>query len=53
MEMPTPCDNCGEVFDLNDGHPCHNCNIVFCSECAGFTSAGWRCIRCSLTRDDE
>lgn len=35
MEMPTPCVNCGEWFDLNDGygstkwHP----NITICDAC--------------------
>lgn len=35
MEMPTPCQHCGEIFDLNDGygsekwHP----NIVICENC--------------------
>lgn len=36
MEMPTPCQHCGNWFDLNDGvgsekwHP----NTVICEECA-------------------
>ena len=35
MEMPTPCEHCGEIFDLNDGcgsekwHP----NTVICEKC--------------------
>ena len=35
MDMPTPCEHCGETFDLNDGfgsekwHP----NIVICEKC--------------------
>lgn len=35
MEMPTPCQRCGEWFDLNNGygskkwHP----NVVICSDC--------------------
>lgn len=35
MEMPTPCEHCGSIFDLNDGygsekwHP----NIVICEKC--------------------
>ena len=35
MEMPTPCEHCGEWFDLNDGygsekwHP----NTVICENC--------------------
>lgn len=35
MEMPTPCEHCGDLFDLNDGygsekwHP----NIVICEKC--------------------
>lgn len=36
FEMPTPCEHCGKIFDLNEGrgsekyHP----NIVICKECA-------------------
>lgn len=35
MEMPTPCEHCGKIFDLNDGyrsdkwHP----DITICSDC--------------------
>lgn len=35
MEMPTPCQHCGKIFDLNDGygsekwHP----NLVICENC--------------------
>jgi hypothetical protein len=35
MEMPTPCEHCSKIFDLNDGyrsekwHP----DIVICEEC--------------------
>jgi hypothetical protein len=35
MDMPTPCEHCGDVFDLNDGcgsdkwYP----NIVICEKC--------------------
>lgn len=35
MEMPTPCQHCGEIFDLNDGcrsdewYP----NTIICPEC--------------------
>jgi hypothetical protein len=46
MEMPTACDLCGEWFDLNDGHPCHKCHIVYCPQCARDTDDGWRCLRC-------
>lgn len=31
MEMPTPCNRCGDVFDLTDGVG-HN-NIVHCEPC--------------------
>ncbi len=36
IEMPTPCQHCGEIFDLNDGgasvkwYP----NTVICSNCS-------------------
>jgi hypothetical protein len=35
MEMPTPCNECDGIFDLNDGmqHP-RGTNIVICAECA-------------------
>lgn len=35
LEMPTPCEHCGDIFELNDGygsekwHP----NIVICEKC--------------------
>jgi hypothetical protein len=35
MEMPTPCQHCGEWFDLNDG--CHSVkwypNTIICEKC--------------------
>lgn len=39
MEMPTPCERCGEVFDLNDGRvsprsKATNTRIVICEQCA-------------------
>ena len=36
MKMPTPCENCGEVFDLHDGKgsPRRNRRIIICAECA-------------------
>lgn len=34
LEMPTPCEECGEVFDLHDGHRHPSRNIVICAECA-------------------
>lgn len=36
MEMPTPCENCDELFDLNDGKasPRRNRRIVICAKCA-------------------
>jgi hypothetical protein len=45
--MPTPCKACGEIFDLNDGKPCHKCHVVFCPDCARYTDEdGWRCYGC-------
>ena len=35
--MPTPCEACGKIFDLNDGKPCHKCHVVFCPDCARYT----------------
>lgn len=43
--MPTPCAICGDLFDLNDGHPCDVCNIVLCQRCASHGRDGWRCKR--------
>ncbi len=35
MEMPTPCQHCGEWFDLNDGCPSEKWypNTVICEKC--------------------
>lgn len=35
MEMPTPCQHCGETFDLNDGYGSLKWypNIVICTKC--------------------
>lgn len=35
MEMPTPCQQCGEVFDLNDGYGSEKWypNTVICENC--------------------
>ena len=35
MEMPTPCQNCKKIFDLNDGHGSKKWfpNTVICSDC--------------------
>ena len=35
LDMPTPCTECGEIFDLHDGrrNP-RGGNNVICSECA-------------------
>lgn len=35
MEMPTPCEHCGEIFDLNDGYPSEKWheNITICEKC--------------------
>ena len=47
MEMPCPCDVCGDWFDLNDGNPCHQCNKVFCTSCADCDDElGWICQSC-------
>lgn len=40
MEMPTPCNNCGELFDLHDGKvsprypPVGADRIIICESCA-------------------
>jgi len=35
MEMPTPCENCGDIFDLNDGRRSpRKQKIVICEPCA-------------------
>lgn len=47
MEMPCSCELCGDWFDLNDGHPCHKCNKVFCTDCAEDDDEhGWICDSC-------
>ena len=35
FEMPTPCQHCGEIFDLNDGFGSEKWypNTVICEEC--------------------
>lgn len=35
MEMPTPCHNCGEWFDLNEGSPSYKWfpSTIICSDC--------------------
>ena len=35
MEMPTPCEHCGQIFDLNDGYASNKWHegITICSEC--------------------
>lgn len=35
MEMPTPCQKCGDMFDLNDGYASNKwySNTTICSEC--------------------
>ena len=47
MEMPTPCNECGEIFDLNDGmrHP-RGTGIVICAECG-------RKIESEVEREEE
>lgn len=36
MEMPTPCQHCGKIFDLNDGHESNKWykDTVICEECS-------------------
>jgi Fe2+ or Zn2+ uptake regulation protein len=35
MEMPTPCEHCGEIFDLNDGYGSEKWHkdVVICEKC--------------------
>ena len=35
MEMPTPCNHCGKIFDLNDGYGSEKWypNIIICEPC--------------------
>lgn len=35
MEMPCPCSECGEWFDLNDGYPdeAGDSNTIICEDC--------------------
>lgn len=35
MEMPTPCQHCGEIFDLNDGYGSEKWypNTIICDAC--------------------
>ena len=35
MDMPTPCANCNEIFDLNDGYGSEKWypNITICEKC--------------------
>lgn len=48
MEMPTPCEKCGELFELLDGiasekwHP----NVILCAPCG-------RAERAEIERDEE
>jgi len=34
MEMPTPCDRCGDWFDLNDGGSSKDGKIQICRSCS-------------------
>ena len=36
MDMPTPCQHCGELFDLNDGGTSENWypNTIICEKCS-------------------
>lgn len=36
MDMPTPCQHCGELFDLNDGAPSEKWypNMAICAKCS-------------------
>lgn len=31
MEMPTPCENCGQIFDLDEGTDF--AGTIYCAEC--------------------
>ncbi len=33
MEMPCPCEDCGDWFDLNDGYPKRGTNRIICQDC--------------------
>lgn len=48
MEMPTPCNNCNKIFDLNDGHGSEKwfSNMTICSDCSEIE-------RQEIERDDE
>jgi len=48
MEMPTICVSCGSWFDLDQGKPCYECNIVYCDNCASYSrDSSWICKRCA------
>ena len=52
-DMPCPCE-CGEWFDLNNGNPCHQCNKVFCTDCADcHEDHGWICESCKENIEAE
>jgi hypothetical protein len=53
MECPTPCEACDEIFDLEDGKPCHKCHTIFCPDCAQYVEGtGWRCEACLLPHEE-
>ena len=35
LEMPTPCQQCGEIFELHDGNTSHKWfpNTIICEDC--------------------
>lgn len=33
MEMPTPCQGCGEVVEFNDLRVCITCGELYCRDC--------------------
>ena len=48
MEMPTPCQKCGEIFDLNDGLTSEKWfpNTIICEPCG-------KIERAEIERDEE
>ena len=51
FEMPTPCENCECIFDLNDGRGCGICKIIHCRRCVKEDDLyGYICKRCAFNR---
>ncbi len=44
MDMPTPCQNCGELYDLNDLQETGECNQMVCDDC--FEELADKCDEC-------